>query len=44
MLGSELGHTVSVIVEVEKLVAPLRDDSESVLEEGNDDKKAPYGW
>jgi len=35
---------VSVVIEVEKLVAPLRDDSESVFEEGDDDEKAPYSW
>jgi hypothetical protein len=35
---------VSIVVEVEKLVAPLRNDSESVFEEGDDDEKATYSW
>lgn len=35
---------MSIVVEIEKLVAPLRDDPESVFEEGDDDEKAPNSW
>lgn len=33
-------RTVSVVVEVGELVAPLRDDAQGILEEGDDDEKA----
>lgn len=38
MLGPIL--TVAVVVKVQQLVAPLGDDSERILEEGNDDQKS----
>lgn len=35
--------TVPVVAQVEELVAPLRHDTESIFEEGNDDKKTANG-
>lgn len=32
-----------VVAQVEELVAPLRHDTESIFEEGNDDKKTANG-
>lgn len=36
--------TVSVVAEVEKLVVPLGDDTESILKESDDNEKAANGW
>jgi hypothetical protein len=33
--------TVAVIVKIQQLVAPLGDDSERILEEGNDNQESP---
>lgn len=33
-------HTVSVVVQVGELVAPLSDDAQGILEEGDDDEEA----
>ena len=41
--GGGLERTMSVVVEIEKLVAPLGDDTESIFEEGHNDEKAPNG-
>jgi len=35
---------VSVITQVDKLVVPLRDDSEGVFEESHDNQEAANGW
>lgn len=35
--------TVAVVVEVEQLVAPLGDDTEGILEEGDDDQESSNG-
>ena len=35
--------TMSVVVEIEKLVVPLRDYSYCVFEEGDDDQKSANG-
>jgi hypothetical protein len=38
-VGEEWQRTVSVVAEIEQLVAPLRHDPQSVLEEGDDDEE-----
>lgn len=35
--------TVAVVVEIEQLVAPLGDDTESILEESDDDQESSNG-
>lgn len=36
--------TVSVVVEVQKLVAPLCDDAERILQESDDNEESPNRW
>jgi hypothetical protein len=36
--------TVSEIPEIGELIAPLRDDPESIFEKCDDDEKPSYGW
>lgn len=36
--------TVSVVVEVGKLVTPLRDDSKRIFEKGDNDEETANGW
>jgi len=35
---------VSVVTQVDKLVAPLRDDSESIFEESDDNEESADSW
>ena len=43
-MGGELaGRTVSVVVQIGELVAPLRDDAQSIFEESHDDEEAANG-
>ena len=44
VFGDQLKRTVSVIVEIDELVAPLSDDSERVFQEGDNDEKAANRW
>ena len=37
-------YTVLVISEVEKLVVPLRDDTEGILEKGDNDEETTNCW
>ena len=43
-VGKRGGLTLSVVVEVEKLVTPLGHDADGILEEGNDDEESTDGW
>jgi hypothetical protein len=36
--------TVSVVLEVRELVAPLRDNSKGIFDEGYDDQETANGW
>ena len=33
-----------LLLQVPKLITPLRDDTQSILQEGNDDQTPGYGW
>ena len=35
---------MSIVMEVEELIVPLRDYSQGILEEGHDDEEAADGW
>lgn len=37
-------HTMLVLVQVGELVAPLRQDTESVLQKGYNDEETPNSW
>lgn len=42
--GTLSPRTVSVVLEVDKLITPLRDDSQGVFEKGDNDEEPPNGW
>lgn len=42
--GTLSPRTVSVVLEVDKLIPPLRDDSQGVFEKGDNDEEPPNGW